>query len=72
MAVTVVELLVWVLASAAMTAACKLLAFFVCLSVERKSRPLAERNSLEPNDAGSASRLAQVMLKPESAEMITR
>lgn len=72
MAVTVIELLVWVLASATMTAACKLLAFFVCLSVERKYRPVAEQNSLEPSDAVSASRLAQIMAKPESAELIAR
>ncbi|KAE9364731.1 hypothetical protein N431DRAFT_550155 [Stipitochalara longipes BDJ] len=38
MAVTVIELFVWVITSIALTAASKFLAFFLCMAVERKPR----------------------------------
>ena len=61
MAVTVVELAVWVALSAAFTASCKLLAFFLCLLIERRAEdrslkePVAQQLLVQaPNKASAA------------------
>ncbi|KAJ9664724.1 hypothetical protein H2198_000070 [Neophaeococcomyces mojaviensis] len=72
MAVTVIELLVWVLTSAGMTAASKLLAFYICLLLERQYRPKPQQNSLMPVNADEAVKMAKAMSDPESVELMTR
>lgn len=72
MAVTVIELFVWVLVSAAMGASCKLLAFFICLQTEKKMRPTRNRSFLEPTRAESLLRMANVMAEPDSMELLSR
>lgn len=61
MAVTVVELAAWVGLSAAFTASCKMLAFFICLLLEKRSQngslkqPLAQQPLFHaPNKASAA------------------
>ena len=72
MAVTVVELLVWVLTSIAMNAACKLLAFFICLLAEKNLRPTRKRSFLAPTRTGSVTRMARVIAEPDSMELLER
>lgn len=72
MAVTVLELLVWVLLSAAMNAACKLLAFFICLLAEKNRRSTRKRSFLAPTRTDTVTRMARVLAEPDSIELLER
>lgn len=72
MAVTVIELLAWVLASAAMNASCKILAFSICLRADENIRPIRNQSFLLPTRAESLLRTARVMAEPDTFELLTR